>query len=274
MSSDFSDREESGMRDLGRDNAERSGNRSTERGADSPNFGSARSDYGQLAYGGSLDEKGMESLSTRAGDQQRSFRSKGSGRSGRGGETRRWEIGLMLLGGVGIGSALIYFLVPEWQRGRRAPARGELTMKKCGDVMTRDPACCLPADTAERAAQLMKSEDVGPVPVVSDHQTKRLVGIVTDRDLALKVVAEARDARVTRVEDVMTRGVVACRAEDAVQEALDAMAEHQVRRIPVVDTDDRIVGIIAQADVATRTGEPERMAEVVEEISRSSAAGI
>ncbi len=209
------------------------------------------------------DEKG-----TKSGITGGSRRQKFSGVGGAGSSSTA----LTLLCGVGLGSALIYFLAPERRRGRRAPGRGELTMKKCGDVMTGDPACCLPGDTVERAAQLMRGEDVGPVPVVSDHQTKKLVGIVTDRDLALKVVAEARDAKVTRVEDVMTKGVVACRAEDALQEALDAMAEHRVRRIPVVDADDRIVGIIAQADVATRA--PERTAEVVEEISRSGAAGV
>src|SRR5205085_3263697 len=144
---------------------------------------------------------------------------------------------------------------------------------KCSEIMTKDPACCLPTDTVDKAAQLMKTEDVGPIPVVTDHQTKRLVGIVTDRDLALKVVAEALDARSTTVEEVMTTGVVSCRADDDLETALAAMEGHQVRRIPVVDDNDQIVGIIAQADVATRINQPKKTAEVVEEISKASATG-
>ena len=114
-----------------------------------------------------------------------------------------------------------------------------------------------------------KDEDVGPVPVVADQQTKRLLGIVTDRDLAVKVVADARQIAGVKVEEVMTRNPVTCYADDDLQEAIDAMEEHQVRRIPIVDDDGRIVGIIAQADVATRINEPDQTAEVVAEISLS-----
>ncbi len=106
---------------------------------------------------------------------------------------------------------------------------------KCSEAMTRNPACCLPGDTVDRAAQLMKSEDVGPVPVIDSQQTKRLIGIVTDRDLALKIVAEGRDAKSTQVELVMTRDLITCREDDDLQAALAAMGEHQVRRIPIVD---------------------------------------
>jgi CBS domain-containing protein len=95
------------------------------------------------------------------------------------------------------------------------------------------------------------------------------VGIVTDRDLALKVVAEGRDPKTTKVEAVMTRKVVTCRADDELQKALDTMAEHQLRRIPVVDNNNKIVGIIAQADVATRVDRPEKTAEMVKEISQN-----
>ncbi len=144
---------------------------------------------------------------------------------------------------------------------------------RCSEVMTPDPICCVPSDTVQRAAQLMKSADVGPIPVVNDQQAKRLIGIITDRDLAVKVVAEGRDATFTTVEEVMTTGVKACRASDDLQKALNVMGEHQVRRIPVVDENDRIVGIIAQADVATEVEEPRKTAEVVEEISQTRAAG-
>jgi len=141
-------------------------------------------------------------------------------------------------------------------------------MTTCRDVMTPDPVCCLGSDTVDQAAQIMKNEDVGPVPIVESHASKKLIGIVTDRDLALKAVAEGRDPHATRIQDVMTRSPMACRADDDLQKALDMMAEHQVRRIPVVDRDGVIVGIIAQADVATRTENPRQTAQVVEEISK------
>jgi len=144
-------------------------------------------------------------------------------------------------------------------------------MKKCNEVMTKNPVCCLPDDMVAKVAQLMKRENIGPIPVIENEQTQKLIGIVTDRDLALKIVAEGRDAKSTKVEAVMTRKVVTCRAEDDLQKALDAMSEHQLRRIPVVDNDNKILGIIAQADVATRVNQPEKTAAMVKEISRSNA---
>jgi CBS domain-containing protein len=144
-------------------------------------------------------------------------------------------------------------------------------MKKCNEVMTKNPVCCLPNEMVAKAAKLMKSENIGSIPVIENEQTKKLVGIVTDRDLTLKIVAEGLDAKSTKVESVMSRKVVTCRAEDDLQKALDAMAEHQLRRIPVVDKDNKVVGIIAQADVATRVNQPEKTAEMVKEISQSNA---
>lgn len=144
-------------------------------------------------------------------------------------------------------------------------------MKKCKEVMTKNPVCCLQNDTVLKAAELMKSENVGSIPVIENEQTQKLIGIVTDRDLTLKIVAEARDAKSTKVDAVMTHKVVTCRAEDDLQKALDAMAEHQLRRIPIVDANNRVVGIIAQADVATRVDQPDKTAEMVKEISQADA---
>jgi len=142
-------------------------------------------------------------------------------------------------------------------------------MPKCDEVMTKNPVCCLPNDMVAEAAKLMKSGNIGSIPVIENGQTKKLIGIVTDRDLTLKIVAEGLDAKSTKVEAVMTRKVVTCLAGDDLQKALDAMAEHQLRRIPVVDNDNKVVGIIAQADVATRVDQPEKTAEMVKEISQS-----
>jgi len=147
----------------------------------------------------------------------------------------------------------------------------ENRMKKCNEVMTKTPACCLATDSVSNVAQLMKKENVGSIPVIESEQTKKLLGIVTDRDLALQVVAKALDAKLTKVADVMTHKIITCRTDDDIQKAVDAMAEHQLRRILVVDNDHKIVGIISQADVATRVDRPDEIAEMVKEISQPTA---
>jgi CBS domain-containing protein len=142
-------------------------------------------------------------------------------------------------------------------------------MKKARDVMTKELIYASPQDTVSHVAELMKMEDIGPVLIVDNEESRRLVGIVTDRDLVLKVIAEGQDPKTTRVEEVMSKKLVTCRADDDVENAMKAMAQYQLRRIPVVEDDNRLVGIISQADIATRVGEPERTAEVVKEISES-----
>jgi CBS domain-containing protein len=139
---------------------------------------------------------------------------------------------------------------------------------KCADVMTSNPAYSLPTDNVEQAAQLMRDEDVGSIPVVGSEAQHEVVGIVTDRDITTKVVAEGRDPRTTRISDVMTRDPFACGPDDDVDKAIDAMEEHQVRRMLVTDKNRRLLGIIAQADVATRANQDKKTAELVREISR------
>jgi CBS domain-containing protein len=144
-------------------------------------------------------------------------------------------------------------------------------MKKSNEVMTKKTVCCLPDDLAVDAAQLMKNEHVGSIPVIEDQQTRKLVGIVTDRDLAIRIVSEGLDAKSTKVESIMTRNVVTCKAEDDLQTVVDAMSKHQLRRIPVVDDDNKILGIIAQADVAIHFDHPKKTAAMVKEISHTNA---
>lgn len=143
-------------------------------------------------------------------------------------------------------------------------------MKTCADIMTPNPYFCLPTDNVINAAELMKRENIGSVPVVDNDQTQKLIGIITDRDLALKVVGEGLEAKSTRVETVMTRKVVTCRSDDELQVALDAMSENQLRRIVIVDNVNKVLGIISQADVATRANQPEKTAEVVKDISQTT----
>jgi CBS domain-containing protein len=144
-------------------------------------------------------------------------------------------------------------------------------IKKCNEIMSKNPVCCLPNDLVSRAAQLMKNDNFGSIPVIADEQSKKLVGILTDRDLAIRIMADGLDPKSTHVEAVMTRKVVTCNAEDDLQKAVDAMSKHQLRRIPVVDDDNKILGIIAQADVVTHFDHPKKITAMVKEISQPNA---
>lgn len=138
-------------------------------------------------------------------------------------------------------------------------------MRNCQDVMTRNPATCQESAPVTEAARLMEREGVGSIPVCENG---KLTGIVTDRDIALRVVADGRDPQQTRIQDVMTRDPGCVSADDPIDRAIEVMETRQVRRIPVIEAGGRLVGIIAQADIATRLDEPNATAEVVEAISR------
>lgn len=129
-------------------------------------------------------------------------------------------------------------------------------MIKCYDVMTENPVFCLPGDSVGQAARIMRREHVGSVPVVTDDRRRELIGILTDRDLAVKIVGESRDANRTNVYDVMTRTVIACRDDDDASTAAMAMEEHQIRRVPVVDYSGQLIGIISHGDVSLRALPP------------------
>ena len=141
---------------------------------------------------------------------------------------------------------------------------------KIQEIMTKDPATVTPGTTVRDAAKLMQREDTGILPVVESEGTKRLVGVVTDRDIAIRVVAEGRDGD-TRVSDVMSTGKLATlRADADVDDAMNTMADEQVRRIPIVDDRGSLVGIVAQADVVRKTRDDQKSERTVEQISRPS----
>ena len=134
--------------------------------------------------------------------------------------------------------------------------------KKINDSMTAKP-CTIEADKlVSHAAKMMRDEDVGFAPIVEGD---RLVGTLTDRDIAVKVVAEGRDPNATLVREVATNDVITVEPEDDLDEAMKLMASHQVRRLAVVEG-GRLVGVVAQADVA-RDAEARQTGEVVEQIS-------
>ena len=133
------------------------------------------------------------------------------------------------------------------------------------ELMTENPKTVSSDATVLEAARVMRDGDVGLVPVVDGD---RLVGTVTDRDIAIRVVAEERDPNTTTVRETASTDPVTIGPEQDLDEALRLMAQHQVRRLPVVEEDGRLVGIVAQADVA-RHGEDRETGQVVEQISQS-----
>jgi CBS domain-containing protein/uncharacterized protein YjbJ (UPF0337 family) len=141
---------------------------------------------------------------------------------------------------------------------------------KVSQVMTPDPACCLPQDSVDIAARLMRIQDVGMIPVVEGENVPKLVGVLTDRDLAVLVVAPGREPRKTKVSEIMTRNVVTCQENDSVEQVLDSMKSHQIRRIPVLSEGNGVVGVISQSDIAIRLNYAETTADVVGEISKPS----
>lgn len=145
-------------------------------------------------------------------------------------------------------------------------------MAKNRDVMTKDPVFCQPGDSITKVAGIMKQEDVGSVPVVESVGSRRLIGIITDRDIVVKAVATGRSPDGATVEDAMTPNPVSSREDDDVEQALKLMKERQVRRMPIVDSAGQLTGIIAQADVATRVNKDSKTGELVEAISETGTS--
>lgn len=140
-------------------------------------------------------------------------------------------------------------------------------MRVC-DIMTPNPACCTPDSTAREAALLMKEHDCGLIPVVESSQSQRLVGTVTDRDIAVRGVAAGKGPEVP-VSELMTPGPVTAGPEDEVEVVREVMVAQLVRRVPVVDSDGKLVGIVAQADIAREEGaaSDQEVGRIVEAIS-------
>jgi CBS domain-containing protein len=139
---------------------------------------------------------------------------------------------------------------------------------KVKQIMTPEPAHCTPETTAQEAAALMRDHDCGSIPVVENPTSKRLVGTVTDRDLAIRALAEGRGPE-TLIREVMTPDPVTCIPEDEVEDLRQVMTQQQVRRVPVVDVDGVLVGIVAQADIAREDGaaSDREVGRIVEAIS-------
>jgi CBS domain-containing protein len=137
--------------------------------------------------------------------------------------------------------------------------------KKVRDAMTPEPRVADPSLSLAEAAQLMKSEDIGSLPIVQEGQ---LVAVLTDRDIVVRAVAESADLSATKVGDIASRKPVTIEPDQDLDEALALMARAQVRRLPVVEG-GRLVGVLAQADIA-QEAKSKQAGELVEEISKPS----
>jgi CBS domain-containing protein len=142
---------------------------------------------------------------------------------------------------------------------------------KVKEVMTPNPTCCVPGDTAQLVAGIMCEHNVGAVPVVVDQQSRKLTGIITDRDLCCSIIAQGLDPKNTPIQQYMQQNPVACRDGDNLDGCERAMQKHQIRRIPVVDADGRCIGIVSQADVALKE-KPEKVSKTVAAISKPQVA--
>jgi CBS domain-containing protein len=135
------------------------------------------------------------------------------------------------------------------------------------EIMTRDPACATPGMSARDAAQMMQREDTGVLPVVENEGSRKLLGVVTDRDLAIRVVGEGRTGE-TRVSEIMSAGkLTTAKPGDTVDRVMQAMGDEQVRRIPIVDERGDLVGIVSQADIVLKARDEHKAEQTVEEIS-------
>ena len=135
------------------------------------------------------------------------------------------------------------------------------------DVMTPDPACCSHNATVDEVAKMMVQNNCGEIPVIDAQD--RVIGVVTDRDIVCRVVAEGKNPTGHTIEGCMTQPVVTVPVDAPLDEGVSAMERHQIRRVPVVDESGCCTGIISQADVA-RKGPEHEVAERVREVSRDS----
>ena len=144
---------------------------------------------------------------------------------------------------------------------------------KIREIMSMNPACCTAEDSAQNVAEMMCELNVGSIPVVADQQSRTLVGMITDRDLCCSVLAHGLDSKTTRIREFVTYSPVSCREGENIDRCERWMQEHQIRRIPVVDSQNRVIGIVAQADLALKE-KPGKVHKTVAAISKSNCPSV
>jgi CBS domain-containing protein len=126
-------------------------------------------------------------------------------------------------------------------------------------------------DSAQKVAGILCKQDVGSIPIVTDHESRKLIGIITDRDLCCSVVADGLDPHTTTIEKFVSLNPVVCREGENLDNCERLMQERQVRRIPIVDGDGRVIGIVSQADLALKD-KPENVARTVAQVSKPQSS--
>lgn len=139
------------------------------------------------------------------------------------------------------------------------------------EIMTRDPVCCTSDTPLETVARLMLRHDCGEIPVVESDSTMRLIGVITDRDIVCRSLAQGKDPLKMTARDCMSAPAVTVTPETPLEECCQTMEAHQIRRVPVVDQNECCCGMVSQADIARRAS-TEQTAEVVKEVSQPAAA--
>jgi len=189
---------------------------------------------------------------------------------------------------VGGGGGLSSERYRDRDRERYAPERSRL---RCRDIMTRDLAVATRDSTLTEVARMMKQEDVGVIPVVQydvpagngrtensernyegrNYARGKLIGLITDRDVVVRAVADNKDCASVRAEDIMSVDIYTAKPNDRVVDAIRKMGDKQVRRIPVVNDNDYLVGMISMADIALETRQDRELADALEDISKGSS---
>jgi CBS domain-containing protein len=140
---------------------------------------------------------------------------------------------------------------------------------KIREIMSHDPACCVLSDSAQMVARILCDQNIGSMPVVANQESRKLVGMITDRDLCCSVIAQGLDPKTTTIEKLISLAPFTCRDGENIETCERLMQEHQVRRVPIVDAEDRIIGIVSQADLALHD-KADRVSKTVAEISKAS----
>ena len=141
---------------------------------------------------------------------------------------------------------------------------------KAQDIMAKNPSVVTPDTPLTDAARVMKAEDIGLLPVVESSGSRKLVGVITDRDIAIRHVAEGHTSADCPVREAMSSDVSTCTADDTVEHLMEVMGKEQVRRIPIVDERGAVIGIVAQADVVRKAHDEAKAEETIERISKPS----
>ena len=139
---------------------------------------------------------------------------------------------------------------------------------KANEIMTSQPVCVTPDTPIQEAAQLMKDQNVGMLPVVQTEGSKQLIGVITDRDITIRHVAEGHTSTDCQVSEAMTDDVTTATPDSDVNDVMEIMGREQVRRIPIVDERGELVGVVAQADVVLHATDDRKADQTIEEISQ------